>query len=206
MSDNILNQVANYYSNKINEFGTTPKGVDWNGEESQFLRFEQLMKLVEKEKNNLSILDYGCGYGGMQEFLLQNFGTNLNYIGFDISKEMIAAAKEKFPTNGEFLFKLKEDFKTDYVVASGVFNVRQDTIIEQWEQYVFKTIHELNSLSNKGFSFNLLTSYSDKELMKEYLYYGNPEEYFRFCKLNFSRNVSLLHDYSLYEFTIIVKK
>ena len=206
MSDNILNQVANYYSNKINEFGTTPKGVDWNGEESQFLRFEQLMKLVEKEKNNLSILDYGCGYGGMQEFLLQNFGTNLNYIGFDISKEMIAAAKEKFPTNGQFLCELKKDFTTDFVVASGVFNVRQDTIIEQWEQYVFKTIHELNSLSNKGFSFNLLTSYSDKELMKEYLYYGNPEEYFRFCKLNFSRNVSLLHDYSLYEFTIIVKK
>ena len=30
--------------------------------------------------------------------------------------------------------------------------------------------------------------------------------FFDFCKRNFSRNVALLHDYGLYDFTIIVRK
>ncbi|MBM3138043.1 MAG: class I SAM-dependent methyltransferase, partial [Chloroflexi bacterium] len=29
---------------------------------------------------------------------------------------------------------------------------------------------------------------------------------FDYCKVNFSKNVALLHDYKLYDFTIIVRK
>jgi len=38
------------------------------------------------------------------------------------------------------------------------------------------------------------------------LYFGDPLLYFDFCKRNFSRNVALLHDYGLYDFTILVRK
>ncbi len=64
----------------------------------------------------------------------------------------------------------------------------------------------MNKASEKGFSFNLLTSYSDAHLKKDYLYYANPGFWFDFCKQNFSRNVALLHDYNLYEFTIRVRQ
>jgi hypothetical protein len=52
----------------------------------------------------------------------------------------------------------------------------------------------------------VLTKYSDKEYMKEYLYYADPLYLFDYCKKHFSKNVALLHDYNLYEFSIIVRK
>ena len=74
------------------------------------------------------------------------------------------------------------------------------------KQHIIKTLNSLNQISKKGFAFNLLTSYSDREYMKDYLYYASPEEIFKYCKLNFSNNVLLDHSYDLYEFTIFVKK
>jgi len=58
----ISSDVANYYSAKLAEHGETPCGVDWNGEESQLLRFEQLIKIIQSSKQ-FSVNDLGCGYG-----------------------------------------------------------------------------------------------------------------------------------------------
>ncbi len=64
----------------------------------------------------------------------------------------------------------------------------------------------MNRFSRKGFAFNCLTSYSDKERMREDLYYSDPCFLFDYCKRHFSKNVALLHDYGLYEFTVLVRK
>jgi len=63
-------------------------------------------------------------------------------------------------------------------------------------------------LCSKGFSFNMLTRYSDADRMAQRpdLFYGDPLFFFDFCKCEFSRNVALLHDYGLYDFTILVRK
>ena len=53
-------------------------------------------------------------------------------------------------------------------------------------------------------AFNLLTNYVDYK--DEDLYYADPTYYFEYCKNQFSKNVSLLHDYDLFEWTIIIKK
>ena len=42
--------------------------------------------------------------------------------------------------------------------------------------------------------------------MRPDLYYADPCELFDRCKRRYSRNVALLHDYDLYEFTILVRK
>jgi SAM-dependent methyltransferase len=206
MSEIIKNQVSDYYSKKISEFGATPQGVDWNGELSQNLRFTQLMKVCEENDNNFTILDYGCGYGGMLDYLLPIYENRMDYKGLDISSEMIKAARLKHNANHEFYETLPVDFKVDYVVASGIFNVRQDISDEEWLKYIHQTLDEINNISLKGFSFNILTSYSDAEYMRNYLYYANPETIFSYCKKKYSLRVALLHDYPLYEFTIIVKK
>jgi hypothetical protein len=51
----------------------------------------------------------------------------------------------------------------------------------------------------------MLTRYADPQLMRKDLYYADPGRYFRLCKERYSRNVALLHDYDLYEFTILVR-
>ena len=51
----------------------------------------------------------------------------------------------------------------------------------------------------------MLTSYSDPDRMRPDLYYGDPCRLFDHCKRRYSRHVALLHDYGLYEFTILVR-
>jgi hypothetical protein len=58
---NLLLEISNYYSDKISQFGCTPNGVDWNGKESQFIRFNQLLKICEQD-DLFSLGDFGCGY------------------------------------------------------------------------------------------------------------------------------------------------
>jgi cyclopropane fatty-acyl-phospholipid synthase-like methyltransferase len=206
MSNKILDTVNDYYTQKVREFGVTPKGVDWNSEESQELRFGQLCQVI-KENENFSVLDYGCGYGAMLDFLAK-IKNNYSYIGLDISEEMIKNAVEthKNTDHASWRTQLADGEAYDYTIASGIFNVRLGTRDHEWEQYILDTLVKMNSHSTKGFSFNMLTSYSDKEYMRDYLYYADPARFFDFCKRNFSKYVAVLHDYPLYEFTITVKK
>ena len=203
-----LVEIADYYSNKLNEFGATPNGVDWNGEDSQFVRFQQLLKVVSYEPNHsFSVNDLGCGYAAVLDYLTENF-DNYSYLGFDVSSDMVTAALSRVSgiKNARIKCSSTIDEVADYGIASGVFNVKLDNSYDDWLGYIKQSLQNLHQTSNKGFSFNCLTSYSDKDKMKDYLYYADPLEMFDFCKKTFSRNVALLHDYDLYEFTILVTK
>ena len=207
MNNKILKNIDTYYTNKVIENGATPKGVDWNSLESQELRFSILSEVIET-KENFSILDFGCGFGSMYSFYCENGFKNFKYAGYDISKQMIIEAEKKNKSTDYLSWstELEINSKFDYVVASGIFNVKLDESNENWQDYILETLTTINKIAQKGFSFNVLTKYSDKEYMKDYLYYADPLFLFDFCKLNFSKYVSLKHDYPLYEFTIIVKK
>ena len=202
----IQNQVAKYYDGKIKQFGTTSKGVDWNGEESQILRFKQVLKIVEV--NNGSLIDIGCGYGAMFTFMKNNGLDLVKYLGIDISESMLLEAEKLNGKNNNF--NVSKDLDAieaqEYVVASGLFNVKQEVSDEDWKQYCLDLLLKFDKHSTKGFSFNMLTSYSDKEFMRSYLHYADPLFFFDYCKRNFSKNVTLVHDYDLYEFTILVRK
>ena len=206
---NLINDIDKYYSKKITEFGTTPKGVDWNDIKTQDIRFEQLLKVVNS-KTNFSINDLGCGYGSIIDFLKNADFLNFEYYGYDFSEKMIDAAKKQYPDSLNYHFlkinSEKELQKVDYTIGSGIFNVKMQYQEHEWLAYILKTIEAMNQFSKKGFAFNVLTKYSDKEYMRDDLYYADPLFFFDYCKRNFSRNVAILHDYELYEFTILIKK
>lgn len=201
----LLSEVAEYYTSKLSQHGETPQGVDWNGEESQELRFEQICKLIDNPAG-FSVNDLGCGYGALYEFLSSRY-QSFFYSGFDISKEMIQAADQRYSSvNAHFLVSHQPEIIADYGVASGIFNVRLDRSDDEWGAYFESTLDTLERTSRLGFAFNCLTSYSDKEKMRDYLYYADPCVLFDYCKRRYSRNVAMLHDYNLYEFTILVRK
>jgi hypothetical protein len=96
------------------------------------------------------------------------------------------------------------DQAADYSFASGIFNVRFEEPVERWRDYVLATLRNMHEFSRCGFAFNLLTSYVDWK--EDHLYYADPCFFFDFCKREFSRKVSLLHDTSLWEWTMIVRR
>ncbi|MEE1950839.1 class I SAM-dependent methyltransferase [Pseudomonas alcaligenes] len=202
----IHDEVAGYYSRKLAEHGETPQGVDWNGEAGQILRFQQLCRVVDVQ-SDFSLNDLGCGYGALYEFLSEQY-QSFSYHGVDVSADMIAAAKARYHDAGtvDFLCASEPGGVADYCVASGIFNVRLGRTEQEWLDYIESTLCVLDGFARKGFAFNCLTSYSDADRMREDLYYANPGYLFDLCKRRFSRHVALLHDYGMYEFTMVVRK
>jgi SAM-dependent methyltransferase len=201
-----LADVGRYYSERLQAHGASAQGVDWNSAESQRLRFAQLLRICG-DRQDFSLNDIGCGYGALFDYLLE-IGRRCDYLGVDIAAPMIAKAAElhRGRPGCRFLAGEHADRRADYVVASGIFNVKLAAPTVTWRAHVLRTLDHLAGASKEGFAFNCLTKYSDAERMKEHLYYADPTELFDHCKRNYSRNVALLHDYGLYEFTILVRQ
>lgn len=200
-----LDHVKSYFDKRIQEHGASPRGSDWNSEVSQNIRFDQLLKVVEVQA--FSILDYGCGYGALADYLVTK-GFESDYYGYDILESAIETARQSHANKPRrtFFADATQLPVCDYTVASGIFNFRGEQSFEDWTQYVLGVLHEFNRLSRRGFSSNFLTKYSDTDKMRPDLYYADPLFLFDYCKRNFSKNVALLHDYRLYDFTILVRK
>ena len=145
-----LSKVEKFYTQNLETYGIDSRAVGWNSPESQNLRFEKLMFLVENNSKPFSINELGCGYGELYKYLEKN----------------------------KFNLEVSKDIS---LLKFNLYN---------------------NSL--KGIAFNFLTSYVDYR--SEILYYQDPAEMLTFCLDNFGKNVKLVHDYPLYEFTIIVYK
>ena len=203
----LVGRVDAYYSGKLRDHGPTPRGVDWNSAESQASRFDQLLGLCEPGRP-ASIVDYGCGYGALVDRIEANGLPLGRYLGFDASAAMIA---EAIRTRGNrpsvaFTSNPADLVEAEYALASGTFNVRLDTPDDRWRAYILEALADLDRLGRRGFAFNMLTSYSDADRMRTDLYYGDPCFFFDHCKRRYSRQVALLHDYGLFEFTIRVRK
>lgn len=206
-SGQLLEQVARYYGRRLQEFGATPRGVDWNSAEGQLLRFRQLCRLFAERESEFSLSDLGCGYGSLFDFL-QGDTRLRDYLGVDVSAEMIGEARRRLAAHptARFVVGDRPGEVVDYCLASGIFNVKQQVATSEWESYFHGVLDLLNEHSAVGFAFNCLTSYSDTDRMRPDLFYANPAKTFDYCMQRYSGQVALLHDYGLYEFTILVRK
>lgn len=205
-SDPKLDKVRNYFTEKLEQHGATHRGVDYNSTQAQHIRFQQLIKVIDASVE-YSLLDFGSGYGGMYDYL-RGLGHSLRYVGYDIAEPMVDKGRETHPGDSNCLFfsDIEDVPVLEYAVVSGTFNMKLDADFDAWTKIVVESLEQMNARATKGLAFNMLTKYSDSDKMRPDLYYGDPCFFFDYCKRNFSRNVALLHDYDLYDFTILVRK
>lgn len=205
LSRDLAARAAAYYTEKLLAHGPTHRGVDWNSNQSQEVRFRELLRICERE-TALELNDFGCGYGALVDVLVAD-GRPFDYGGYDASIQMIEAARSLHgATPGcAFTSSLPDLRRRAYTIASGVFNVKFETEPTEWWKYFCEALDEIAALSTKGFAFNLLTSYADPHRQRDDLFYAEPEQVFSYCVGRFSRAVALHHDYPLYEFTVIVR-
>jgi cyclopropane fatty-acyl-phospholipid synthase-like methyltransferase len=196
-----------HYKSLYDKHGISHNAVQTSSDKSQLARYSNLVKNIP---NDESILDIGCGFGGITSYLFDDKNHNAEYHGIDfveefilnginsdnplISYEVIDAAKESYPKG------------YDWCIASGIFN---NAMEDNWA-FLKKVISEMMNAANKGIAFNLLSTYVDYQ--SEGLYYFNPLEVLDFLKKNVSPLVLLDHSYRVkegvipYEFTIQVFK
>jgi SAM-dependent methyltransferase len=203
-----LDGVAQLYEKSLSDHGLSSKGVGWNDEASQLLRFEKLAYVLNhlRHAEEISVNDFGCGYGAMFKYLDKLPNVRLQkYYGYDISEEMLAAARRVIADERADLIQSSRVInEADFSFVSGTFNVRLGASDAVWTEHIKEILINLAEKSRKGFAFNLFSTYVDWK--QDNLYYADAFMFFDFCKRNISPYVSLLHDYPLYEWTIVVRK
>lgn len=206
MDESLIRRTVEHYAEKWRQHGASPLGVDWNGEASQLLQFEQLLRLVPPGVR-FTANDLGCGYGALLDFLDRRGGCS-GYRGYDVNEAMVASARARTAGRADAYFGVRAapDRDADYGFASGIFTLRLGRTDEECARQMEETIDALDRTSKRGFAFNCLTSYSDPGKMRDYLYYPDPCAVFDRCKRRHSANVALLHDYGLFAFTVLVRK
>jgi SAM-dependent methyltransferase len=208
MMSEALHAVAHLYSENLETHGVDPKSVGWRDEASQRLRFAKLAEVIDPAtaSSGITVNDLGCGYGAMFRYLDEIPPVRLTqYFGYDISEEMLLAA-ERYAADPRAKFERSSRItnQADYSFVSGTFNVRFEESDEAWTAHMTDALLDLSENSRRGFAFNALSTYVDWK--QDNLYYADPFFFFDFCKRNISRYVSLLHDYPLFEWTMIVRK
>ena len=90
--ENTQKQLNKYFTELLETHGAIPEGVDYNGPQSQAIRFERLVQVIDPTRK-FTVIDYGSGYGGMFDFLQQK-GWNFEYYGIDLIKKMVIAGQK----------------------------------------------------------------------------------------------------------------
>ena len=204
---NYTNHAADFFGNCFKNHGPVPQGVDWGGEEAQDLRLKNLLKIIPLNENKFSIADVGCGYGRLLTLLERaNFSY---YTGYEITDEFLNYTRSKFDSDPRVSFEKNTNFGDvsvhDYVILSGLFNKKFELSNTEFEMYIKDSLKVLSKRSKRGLAVNFLSSYSDLDKQRDDLYYTNPIVLFDFIKLNITPNVSLNHDYGLWDFNLFMR-
>lgn len=202
----ITSEFKEHYTKKFEEFGDSPRGVDWNKEKDLLIRYEKMLAIKPIDKNNISILDVGCGYGGLYSFACKK-QFSLKYTGIDVVKEMISYAKRKYP-KVEFhcidVFKYNPKRKFDYVICNGILTQKLSASIIKMDEFAKQLIKKMFDLCEVGIAFNIMTT--KVNYMEENLYYKSPIEILAYCLSEITNKIKIDHSYQLYEYTVYLYK
>lgn len=203
--ENIRLEIRKLYEKSAREHGVSPLGVGWKDRKSHTLRLKILSEVGIS--NGSSVLDVGCGYGALLDYLLAKGITGIKYTGIDIVENLVEMARKRFGDSPKFevadIMELNQEF--DYVLNLGIFNVKLGSRdVEFFEHFVTPILFKMWALAKVGVAVSFMTDMVDYR--NPNLYYASPSEIFNFLRERLSRYVTLRHDYGLYEFTAYVYK
>lgn len=118
-----LNDLNAKFYQAIAESFSDSRKHSWKGWDKLILH----IKMVIKNKQNLKVLDLGCGNGRFAEFLISKFpNTKFNYLGIDNNINLLKIAKKKLAENN---LNLKTDFKQIDLLENNLASEKYDLIV-----------------------------------------------------------------------------
>ena len=181
-----------FYTSAIKLYGTSAKGVNWHSKQTQTIRFKTILDLLPKDISTCSVVDAGCGFGDLYNYMTKKKKTPSTYIGLDFIDEMCTIARENI--GQEILLKdiCKDKLPTsDYYVCSGAMNT-----LSKFDTHLF--IQNCYSTCREGFVFNIL--YGDKN--SETYNYMNLEQIQRIAQDLGVKEILLKDDYLENDITV----
>ncbi len=202
--DPISKALGQHYSQKFSAHGPTSEGVDWGSDEAKaFLRYQKMLAVGDfTNRARPSLLDIGCGYGGLTQFAASR-NIDLDYTGIDVAGNMIEWASTN-SGGGEFIegdaldYEFERQF--DYVVCNGILTQKLEAAGLDMDRFAARLIRRMFSLCKIGVAFNVMTT--KVNFYSNNLYYRNPAELFSWCLSEITPHLRLDHSYPLFEYTV----
>jgi SAM-dependent methyltransferase len=191
------------YSQRFQEHGYAPETLGWN-KGRQPVRFDVLTGFGDL--SGKTIVDIGCGFGGLNRTLRAKWGEDCTYTGVELVEDLVKEAQQRYPEpnvrfiHGEFLDD-EIHLEADVAIASGVFNYR----FEDTDNYAFieATMQKAFALCKDGLAFYFLSDRVDYEL--PHTFHSNPGRILDMAS-GLSRNLVLRNDYIPFEFSLYLYK
>lgn len=189
------------YSKALRDQGAVPEALGWLRPEKMAMRYEAL---CGDFKPTALILDFGCGLGGLANWL-DEIDFEGNYSGFDPCAEAIAAAKAiKREPADRYLFrhiKGPQDLKAewDHIVCCGIFTRMGDRDEETHRIHVRETMAKLFQHCRIGLHVDFLDAAAD--VQEEGNLYAQPWDVLALAR-TMSPRVALDASYLPFEFCV----
>ena len=196
-----LQTVISLYRNAFNKHGNSPSAVLVpKGRQND--RFKLLTKHFKK--NNLTILDFGCGLGSLYSFLQQHF-SGFEYTGVDIVNEFINENKKNHKYANFNTIESYSDINKqyDYIVCSGTFNICYLPKVSN-ESYLFSAISHLFKSSNIALSLDFM--HDEVDFQQKSAYHQNIMRLYSFVTKNLSKRIVIDQSVFPYECTVTIFK
>jgi 2-polyprenyl-3-methyl-5-hydroxy-6-metoxy-1,4-benzoquinol methylase len=215
--DDITRVFKDHYAETFERHGATPRGVDWDDESELMVRYDKMLAVLQKDfaviPPNASVLDIGCGWGGLLQ-RARALHLPIRYTGIDLVESMVEHGSRTFP-DARFIsgdvFALNDDDVYDFVVCNGILALKRGSIPDM-ERFTKRIAAKMFGLCRHGMAFNMMSTRVN--YMVDNLYYQNPGDLLTWLLAEVSPRVRLDHGYTslasgrgkLYEFTVYVYK
>lgn len=164
-------------------------------------------RMVTSYTDSESIIDFGCGRGDYTAFWKSEMtDSELDYIGIDMNKPLIAAGKEIYPDVDLIesdWFSLDESLSREWAINVGSSNLRYDADTTKSDlEYTKNTIQTMYKHCTRGLVMMLASKYTSTE---DGLIDYDPGEMLNWAKEEFG-NVAIDHSMGDDVFVLIIYK
>lgn len=209
MTDPSYLSIAQHYEQCFTTHGPGHLGVDWPNAEDADLRYRTMLGVIRETEQTVSLLDFGCGSGGLLEYLDRVPSTDvyLDYHGHDISPAYIDHCRRTYPhlpfTAGDVLTGAELP-AVEYAIANGVFTEKLELSTDAMFDFLCDVVRVLFTSVRVGLAFNVMSKKVDWE--RDDLFHLDPERLEEFLIGELGADVKIIEDYGLYEYTAYVYK
>jgi len=149
-------RIVDRHRDSLTRYGYHPNALYWSSREIQEIRFKVLAEVGIESGD--SVLDVGCGFGDFKSWF-ESQGETLDYIGVDLSPDLLIEARKRYPEisliEGDLFDAGFSEQSFDWVILSGALNEN----LHDEGVYARKVIECMFKLCRKGIAFNLLNAH-----------------------------------------------
>jgi SAM-dependent methyltransferase len=201
LAETVFQSAIEAYEAAFRQHGESPASVMWP-KGRQPLRFESLTRFFDPN-GGFSVLDYGCGLADLKPYLDERF-ADVRYYGADITPAFVTSDRARYP-DASFLLvtgaqEVADDY--DYVVMSGVFNLRYECSADEHRTIVQDSLRHLFTRARRVLAVDFMTDDVDYQATNSY--HQNVDEIYQFARRELGRRVIVDHSYLPYEYSLTV--